>query len=119
MQVRVGLADALERDPVVGEARLGRDGPFTARHDVGPEAARGDLGDDRRDVVGLDRVLADPRIGESGPDGGGRLVERGEVRDVGRRPEASGRLAQGGRDRCCGAVRADRISRGRQAGRRC
>ena len=37
-QVGVGLADALEGDPVVRDAGAPRDRPLTARHDVRPEA---------------------------------------------------------------------------------
>ena len=51
-----------------------------------PKPRDGDLGDDRGDVVGLDRVLADPRVGERrrGSAAGGP-VERRQVGDVDRR----------------------------------
>ncbi len=97
-EVGVGLADALEGDPVVGEARLGGGGPLAARHDVGAEAACCDLGHDRRDIVGLDRILADPRIRECLANARRRLVQRIEVGDVRRRTEASGGLAKRGPD---------------------
>ena len=63
-EVGVGLADALERDPIVPDA-----GPRAAAHsprrdDVRPEAPAAPGGHDRRDVVRLDRVLAEPRVGE-------------------------------------------------------
>ena len=46
-QVRVGLADALERDPIVRDPGPTCDRPLAARDDVGAEPAGGDLGDDR------------------------------------------------------------------------
>ena len=49
--------------------------PLAARDDVRAEPARGDRGDDRRDVVRLDRELAEPRVGERGRDRVARLVE--------------------------------------------
>ena len=61
---------------------------------LAPNPRAVDLGDDRRDVVGLDRVLADPRIGEGDADRGGGTVERREVGDVDRRAEAGRRGPQ-------------------------
>ena len=104
-QVRIGLADALERDPPVGHAGATGDRPLAARDDVGTEPARGDLGDDRRDVVGLDRVLAQPRVGERVADRGRGPIERGEVGHVDRRA-------------VCSARAPERIGDGRQAERR-
>ncbi len=86
-QVRVGLADPLERDPVVRDPGSAGDRPFAARHDIRPESDRADPGDQPADVVRLDRVLADPRIGERGtellggprqPDGVGQGDGRAE-----------------------------------------
>ena len=88
-----------------GHAGATGDRPFAARDDVGAEPARGDLGDDRRDVVGLDRVLAQPRVGEGVADRRRGPIERGEVGQVDRRPVGSTRAAE-------------RIGDGREAERR-
>ena len=64
-QVGRRLADPLERDPLVRDAGAARQRPLAARHDVRPEAARGDGRDHGRDVVRLDRVLADDRVRET------------------------------------------------------
>jgi hypothetical protein len=90
-QVRIGLADALERDPAVGDAGPRSGSPFTAGDDVRSQAAPADLGDDRGDVVRLDAVLADPRVGKRRRKGRGRCLQRRQVGDVGRRPVSVGR----------------------------
>ena len=74
-QVRVGLADPLQRDPIVRDAGPGRRRPFAARDDVRAQVPCSRRGrDDRRHVVRLDRVLAQPRIRERGAQvGDGRL----------------------------------------------
>ena len=56
-QVGVGLADALERDPVVRDAGRGRRAHSPRDTTFAPKPRGGDRGDDRRDVVGLDREL--------------------------------------------------------------
>ena len=66
--------------------------------------------DDRRDVVRLDRVLAQPRVGEGVADRRGRVVERGQVRDVTRASRTGGRRL-GAPRRSRGAGRAS-LSRG-------
>jgi hypothetical protein len=64
----------------------------------------GDRGDDRRDVIRLDRVLPKDRLREGGRDVTTRRVECGEVGDEDRRPvagrgvpEPGGELSQGRR----------------------
>ena len=98
-QVGVGLADPLERDPLVRDAGPPGDRPLAARDDVGAEAARcvrgGQPRDDRGDVVRLERVRAQPRIGERRPEVRGGRVERGDRRDEAGRPEP----ARGGPER--------------------
>ena len=100
VEVGVGLADALEADPGVRDAgRAGRR-PLAARDDVRAEAAsrppwRAAI--TARDVVGLDRVLPDPRVGERGAELRGgrrdrRLVGQVERRPVAARPPARRRL---------------------------
>jgi hypothetical protein len=106
-KVGIGLADTLERDPPVRDAGAASDRPLAPRHDVGTEPASGHLRHDLRDVVGLDRVLADPRVREGRADLGGRPVQRAQVGDVGRRAMARGRRAERVRD-----------ERGRRAGSR-
>ena len=98
-QVRVGLADALERDPAVRHAGLARDRPLPARDDVRAEAARCDRGNDVRDVVGLDRVLADPGVRERVADRGGGPVQGRQVGDEQGRPVPTGGFAQSIGDR--------------------
>ena len=71
-QVGGGLADPSRVIRSFGQAGPAGGRPLAARDDVGAEPARGDRGDDRRDVVGLDRVLAQPRIREGVADGRGR-----------------------------------------------
>jgi hypothetical protein len=89
-EVRVGLAYALERDPAVRDAGPAGDRPLAARNDVGVVAEVGDTGDDRRDVVGLERERAEPGIRKRRADAGRGLLECGEVRDPDRRPEPAG-----------------------------
>ena len=74
--IGIGLADTLERGPAVRDAGAPSDRPLAPRHDVGPEAACGHLRHDLRDVVGLDRVLADPRVREGLADRRRGPVER-------------------------------------------
>ena len=68
-QVGGRLADALQRDPVVRHAGAAGQRPLAARDDVRAEPARGDLRDDRRHVVRLDRVLPDDRVRKRRRDG--------------------------------------------------
>ena len=82
-QVRIGLADALERDPAVREPGRVRCRPLPARDDIRTEPASGrraDRADDGRNVVGLDAVLADPRIRECDRQLGCRRLDRGRRR---------------------------------------
>ena len=80
-----------------GDAGPARQRPFAARDDVGAEAARGrESRDERRQVVRLQRVDAQPRVGEGGPDGVGGGIERRPVGDVERRAVAPGGRAQRG-----------------------
>ncbi len=118
-EVGIGLAHALQGDPVVGDARPAGDGPLAARHDVGAEPARGHLGHDRGDVVGLDRVLPDPRVGERRPHGRCRPVQLREVGHIGRRAVPVGDVAESGRDRVRNGRGDGVLSRGRQAGLPC
>ena len=69
------------------------------RHDICPEAEPTDPLDDRGHVIGLDRVLPEPRIREGLLElqrGGGDL---GQVGQADRRAVAPGGLAQGRGDR--------------------
>ena len=75
-QVGLGLADALERDPAVWNACPPGDRPFAARHDVRAQAKLAEPADDGRHVIGLDRVLAQPRVGKGRGELAGRAVAR-------------------------------------------
>ena len=93
-QVGRRLADALERDAVVGHAGPSRERPLPTRDDIGPEPARRDLRDDGRHVVRLDRVLADDRVRKGVANARAGGIERREVGDEERRAVASGGDAQ-------------------------
>ncbi len=107
-QVCRRLADALQGDPLVRHTGAPRECPLPARHDIRPEAARRDLGDDGGHVVRLDRVLAHDRIRKGVAHARTRGVERREIGDEERRPVAPG----SGPERLVEA----RLSPGRQAG---
>jgi len=89
-QVLVRLADALDRDPAVGDPGPPGDGPLAARHDVGPEAQRPEPADHGRDVVGLDRVGAQPRIREGRRHRGGGSLQGPDIGDRDGGAEAMG-----------------------------
>ena len=93
-QVGRRLADALERDSLVRHARAARQRPLAARDDVRAEPARRHLRDDRRHVIGLDRVVPDDRVRKGVAHRRARGVERREVGDEEGRTEASGGAAQ-------------------------
>ena len=86
---------------------------------LAPKPRDVDLGHDRGDVVGLDRVLPDPRIGERRPHGRCRPVQLGEVGHIGRRAVPAGDVAESGRDRVRNGRGDGVLSRGRQAGLPC
>jgi hypothetical protein len=108
-QVGVGLADALDADPVVPEPRLPRDRPFAAGDDVRAEARSREQPDDAGDVVRLDRVLADPRVGKGGGELARRRFDGRLVDDLDRRAEPSRRGPQRVGDR---RQAVGRVSRG-------
>ncbi len=114
-QIGRGLADPLQRDPMVRDAGTPGQRPLAARHDVRPEPSGADLGDDRRHVVGLDRVLADDRIRKGVPNRRAGRVERREVRDEDRCAEPAGGAAEGRRER---SLRPVSLSQGRPSGYR-
>src|SRR5439155_8067543 len=97
-EVGIGLADAFQGDPLVRRAGSRRDGPLAPRDDVRPERARSALArqplDDRSDVVRLDRVAPDPRVGEGRTELRGGFVQGDGVGDEARRPIPAGGLAQ-------------------------
>ena len=97
-QVTVGLADAFERDRCVGHAGARCERPLAAGDDVGTRAgSRRGARDDCRDVIRLDRVLADPRIRERGLEfrtGGGQGDRIGDIRRRAKPPR--GRSEPGG-----------------------
>jgi hypothetical protein len=97
-EVRVGLADALERDAAVRDAGPPGDRPLAARDNVRIESQAVDPGHDRADVVGLDRERAEPRVRERRPNLGRGMLEGGEVRDPDGRPEAASGEPEGGRE---------------------
>ena len=80
-----------------GDAGPARQRPLAARDDVGAEPVGGQPRDERRQVVRLQRVGAQPRVGEGGPHGLGGRIEGGPVGDVERGAVAPGRRAQGRR----------------------
>ena len=92
-QVARRLADALERDALVGHAGSPGDRPLAARDHVGTEPACGDRRDDRRDVVRLDRVLADDGSGKASRDVRAGASSVGEVGDEDRRAVGAARCA--------------------------
>jgi hypothetical protein len=109
-QVRVGLADALDRDPVVPEAGPPGDRPLAARDDVRSETGGRREPDDGRDIVRLDRVLADPRVGEGRRELARRGADSRFVGDLDRGAEPARRGSQRVGDR---RQPVGRVSRGR------
>ena len=103
-EVGPGLTDPLEGRSIVRHAGARRLRPLAARDDVRTEPVRDDGRDHRGNVVGLDRVLPDDRIGERARDVRASVIQRLEIRDEDGRPvagagtpESTRELSQGGR----------------------
>ena len=97
-EIVVGLADPLDRHAVVRESRLSTRWPThrgrrRSRRSRGAEARR-----DRGDVVGLQRIGAQPGIGKRGGDPAAAVREGRDIGDGDRRAEAMAGQPEGGRD---------------------
>jgi hypothetical protein len=97
-QVRIGLADALERDPLVLEPGPPCDRPLTTRDDVRVEPERSQPRDDGCDVVRLDGERAQPWVRKGVSDGGSRGLQRRLVGDLDRRAEPRRSAPEGRRE---------------------
>ena len=95
-QVPFGLADPRERDPVLGEPRRAGRVPLPQGDGVGPKALRRRLPDERRQAVRLERIEAEPRVGEGVADRPRVVAEPSQVVEVEGRPEAPRRLPRRG-----------------------
>ena len=114
----VDLPIALQRDPGVRHARRPGRGPLAGRDHVGVQARGREPRDDRGHVVRLDGERAQPRVGERGTELRGRLLERGDGRDVDRRAEPARGADQEARARAVSPCsRPGRLSQGRSAPR--
>ena len=97
-QVRVGLADPLQRDVGVRDAGPRRERPLPARDDVRAKPQPREACHQGREVVCLQRVASLPGRREGRADGcRGRFHGR-DVRDVSRRAVPSRDLPKGGRE---------------------
>ncbi len=95
-QVRVRLADPLQRDLGIRDARTRRERPFAARDDVRAETQPGEACHERREVVRLQRIAPFPRVGERRAHGPGSRFQGLDVRDVDRRAVSAGDRPQRG-----------------------
>ena len=96
-QVRVGLADSLERDIAIWDPGPCREGPLPAGDDVRAEAQPGQARHQGRKVVRLGGVAALPGRREGRAHEAGCSLQGRDVGDVGRRAESSRDRPQGRR----------------------